>query len=405
MTPTVAILGPTPRSGDPSTIGGVATHTVALADALRHQGVDAVVLSDTELASHRSPSVIGVRGTSIGYIARMVLKRPWLSTAVLVRVLSSQRRRALGVPVRRAFVRSLLVREALEAVRPDVLHIQQADFRALYAALAAYRVPTVLTVHGLGGLQTGEYPALREVIPDQLTAADAVVTPSRALMDQVRQLGVTPRRARVVPNAIDHELFRPIEKRIARELTGLDASEGPVLLYAGRVTEYKGAGDLLEAFPRIRHAHPDAQLVMVGPWGLDTPAPERSSGVLTCGGVSADTMPAWFSAATLTIVPSRYEGFGLVALESLACGTPVVASHTGGLPEVVPPGAGMLVPPRSPAALADAVNAALSDPEALSRMAAEARASAARFSWDATAQGFLGVYREILGGAVLTSQN
>jgi glycosyltransferase involved in cell wall biosynthesis len=378
-------------------VGGVAVHTAALAGALRAAGARVAVLSDSEYAGECGLGTYGVRGASAALLLRTAAARPLTAADVLWRSATSAERRRLGLPLRRTFSRALLIRRALDAERPDVVHVQQADFRPLYLRLAGATAPVVTVVHGLGGLETGEHPAMRALLPEHLAAAAAVTAPSQALLDEARSLEPSIGRARVIPNAVDHGLFRPGDVAEARSAVGLGHHTGPVLLYAGRITEHKGASDLLEAFETIRGERPDAMLVMVGPWGLDAPLPGPDSGVMVVDATPPERMPLWFSAATLTVVPSRYEGFGLVALESLACGTPVLATDTGGLPEVVDPRAGALAPPRSPEAFARKALELLADPGARDTMSAAGLEVAARYSWSAVAAAYLALYAEVAG--------
>ncbi|HAL29697.1 MAG TPA: hypothetical protein DCP20_03145 [Coriobacteriia bacterium] len=396
MSLAVAILGPTVKQDRSASVGGVAVHTAALAGALRQAGTHVAVLSDSEYAEESGPGMYGVRGASAAWLMRTTAAHPLAAAGMLWRSATSAERRRLGLPLRRTFSRVLLIRRALDAERPDVVHVQQADFRPLYLRLAGATAPVVTVVHGLGGLETGEHPAMRTLVPEHLAAADAVTAPSQALLDEVRDLQPHIRRAQVIPNAVDHERFGPRDAAEARMAVGLGDHAGPILLYAGRITEHKGAGDLLEAFETIHRERPDALLVMVGPWGLDAPMPGPHSGVMVVDAVPPDTMPLWFSAATLTVVPSRYEGFGMVALESLACGTPVLAADTGGLPEVVDPRAGALAPARSPEAFAEAALELLADPRRLERMSAAGLEAAARYSWSATAAAYLALYAEVV---------
>jgi D-inositol-3-phosphate glycosyltransferase len=110
-------------------------------------------------------------------------------------------------------------------------------------------------------------------------------------------------------------------------------------------------------------------------------------------------LPMLYSAADVVAVPSNYESFGLVAVEAMACGTPVVATRAGGLAFTVEEGvSGLLVPPRSPGALAGALTAVLTDPDLRQTLAAGARPTAERFAWPAVAASILHVYERLAAG-------
>jgi D-inositol-3-phosphate glycosyltransferase len=113
---------------------------------------------------------------------------------------------------------------------------------------------------------------------------------------------------------------------------------------------------------------------------------------------SQDTLPYYYSAAEAVVVPSQYESFGMVALEALACGTPVVASQVGGLAYLVQDGVtGFTVPVDEPAALAERLAQLLSDPALRQRMSAQALVAARDYAWEKIAARLAAVYSEVLG--------
>lgn len=391
----VAILGPMPASG---TVGGVAVHTDRLAEHLALDGREVTVLSDSHVetwhadavaAEASSPTIIGVRGATAERLLALAARHPGVALGVAARALGASARRSLGVPRTTAVSRSMLVSVAARESRAEVLHVQQADFRPLFADWAGVRLPRIITVHGLGGLTTGEYPALRRIVPANLASADIVVTPSRALADEVGALGVPPERVRVVPNGVDHDVFFPRERAACREALGLDL-HAPLAVYVGRVTAHKGAGDLLAAWRSVRDTMPEAALALAGPVTADVdPA---VPGVRTLGAVPHEETSVWMGAADVIVVPSRYEGFGLSALEAMASGRAVVATRVGGLAEIVPPSAGVLVPPADPDALADALLGTLRDRTAADAAGANGARAAAPYTWRAAAVAYGSLY-------------
>lgn len=382
MTPRIALYGPLPSAG---AIGGVATHTQALQAGLLAAGAAVRVLDDAHAFGLAPEGADGIRGANALVRARLAL--PPGSRGTSVEELTS-----LGVSRTTAVTRSRLLARSNREFKPQVLHIQQADFRPLYADAAGIRTPRLITVHGLGALETGEYPGLDRVIPRNLLAADAITTPSHALADEVAALGVPRERITVIPNGVDHARFAPRDRDAARRALGL--GNGDIVVFAGRVTAHKGAGDLLEAWTSVRERFPRASLAVVGPAG-DVPTAD-APGVLTPGPADRETLPLWLCASDLVVVPSRYEGFGLSALEAMACGRPVVATNVGGLPEVVPPQAGRLIPPRDPHAMADAIVALLGDAGAREAASRAALAAAGPYTWDRVAAAFMSTYDTLL---------
>ncbi len=178
------------------------------------------------------------------------------------------------------------------------------------------------------------------------------------------------------------------------------------MLFVGRLASNKGLLDLAEAFAAVGTTDRSARLVVVGEDGGQRTALESRAKALgiaervhLIGHVEDDSsLSAAYREARLTVLPSEYEAFGLVLLESLAAGTPVVASRVGGIPEFVEDGkAGLLVPPKSPAALADAIRRVWTDRELARRLGEYGRDHVVpRYTWDALADRLDSLYREVV---------
>lgn len=186
----------------------------------------------------------------------------------------------------------------------------------------------------------------------------------------------------------------------------LERRPEPWLLYFGRMDLFqKGLDTLLQAMAILVRGRPGLELRMAGR-GKDAErvaALARELGidahVRMLGAVSEDERRALFAGAAVGVMPSRFEGFGMVAAEAMAAGVPLVAAAAGSLPEVVDaPRGGVLVPPGDAAALAEAVAALLDDPAARARLSASARVSAGRFRWDAVAADHLAFLNRIAAG-------
>jgi glycosyltransferase involved in cell wall biosynthesis len=213
----------------------------------------------------------------------------------------------------------------------------------------------------------------------------------------LRQHGRIPaRNALVLPNAVDLELFQP-------RPVALDSGARLRVGFAGQWVPRKGIGELLEAWRIVKSSLPAAELHLAGGAALwknaeATRQAEQTAGPVRqmeeqkllryVGAVPRARMPEFWNSVAIAVVPSLYEPFGLVALEALACGVPVVATAVGGLPEIVVDGeSGILVPPGDPAALAQALLALLTDERRRLRLAEGARRRAECFSlnrrsWD-----------------------
>jgi glycosyltransferase involved in cell wall biosynthesis len=233
-----------------------------------------------------------------------------------------------------------------------------------------------------------------------LRAADLATAPSRFLADAAIELGADPERMTVVPNAVDKELFFPRPRTECRLELGLPADR-PLAVFLGRAIEMKGAPDLVTASEAVRTTHPDLQVAFVGTWPGRLPDyagrfPDTTDApLLHRDGAPREELPLWLGAADMVVVPSRYEGFGLVALEALACARPLVLTSVGGLPEVVPESCGAFVPPADPAALAAAIRSLLEDPARADRMGARGPEAAAGYSWTSAARSFADLYERL----------
>jgi glycogen synthase len=254
--------------------------------------------------------------------------------------------------------------------------------------------------------------------------ADAVIAVSRGTRDDVLRVApVKPERVHVIYNGIDTALYRPVSSTEALERHGVDLSR-PYVLFVGRITRQKGIVHLARAIPSIDSS---AQIVLLA-GAPDTPeiAEEMKQAVADAqrrhGGVIwiQEMLPRehviqFYSHATVFCCPSIYEPFGIINLESMACGTPVVASAVGGIPEVVVDGeTGLLVPleqeqaspfePLDPQRfsqdLAAALNRLLGDPALRQRMAEAGRRRVEReFAWSAIARQTAALYQELVSSS------
>jgi glycosyltransferase involved in cell wall biosynthesis len=194
--------------------------------------------------------------------------------------------------------------------------------------------PCVMTARGSDINLIAEYKYTRHLIVNAANNCAAVVTVSKALKDKLLELGVREDNVHVLRNGVDLQVFAPMDKRMARDQLGLS---GKVLLSVGRLLELKGHHIALAALPDL----PEYQLLIVGE-GPMADQLRRLAGKLNVtdrvrfvGSIYHDDLAVYFNAADATVLASRYEGIPNVLLESMACGTPVIATDAGGIPEVV----------------------------------------------------------------------
>lgn len=218
-----------------------------------------------------------------------------------------------------------------------------------------------------------------------------------------------PKKVRVIPCGVNLSLFQPIDKSAALKALGLETR--PWLLFVGRLEPIKGLDTLLKAMSLIRHNGQDkgdgAALLIIGgeknggdPSEMDHWLREQvkclglQDRVFFMGSRPQVDLPLFFAASEACILPSRYESFGMVALESMACGTPVIASHVGGLSYTVQDGqTGFLVAEGDAETLADRIQNVLKDPILQNQLARKAFKRAQDFNWGRITEALLKLYR------------
>lgn len=270
-----------------------------------------------------------------------------------------------------------------------------------FAAVIAARllgVPCVVKLHGSDINLIAKLPGPRRMLAWALPRAARVVAVSRALADEVTQLGVARDRIAIVMNGVDATLFHPRDRAAAR--AELDLPPGPIALYVGNLKTEKGVLDLAAAWTIVAAALPDATLVIVGGGpaadALSTAVAPLGARVRLVGPQPLPRIPTWMAACDLLVLPSHAEGTPNVVLEALASGRRVVATAVGGIPDLVTrPELGELVPPRAPDALAAAIVRALPTPYAPAAVAE----LGARGGWDASAAA---LYEVLVGAASAT---
>ena len=215
-----------------------------------------------------------------------------------------------------------------------------------------------------------------------------------------------------VPPGVDLDVFTPGDKAESRRILNLPA-DANVVLFVGRIDPIKGIDTLLNAVANLTEAGTDALTVLVGgdldATGMPTGALARvaedaqSAGIrdriVFAGSVPHQELPVYYRAADIVTVPSRYESFGLTAVEAMGCGVPVVASRAGGLRFTIDEEeSGLLVPHSDPGALAHALARVLADRVLKERLGAGALEAASRFAWPTVASSILHIYERLAEG-------
>ncbi|MEW2416489.1 glycosyltransferase [Streptomyces sp. NPDC046866] len=296
---------------------------------------------------------------------------------------------------------------------PDVAHSHfWMSGLACLAAAGELEIPLLHTYHALGIVKRRHQGAADTSPPRRIPCerdvglrCDRVLATCRDEVGELVRMGIPAGRADVVPCGVDPLRFRPDGPAAPRE------GRHPYrLLQLGRLVPRKGAAVSIAALTRL----PDAELVIAGgpPAGRLDQDPEalrlreaaRRAGVADrvrfLGGLCGEDVPAVLRSADVVLCPADYEPFGIVPLEAMACGRPVVASAVGGqLDTVVHGETGLLVPPGDPEALARAVSVLLADPALRASYGAAARRRAlGRYGWDRVAAATERSYRSVIAG-------
>ena len=260
-----------------------------------------------------------------------------------------------------------------------------------------WQVPHMVMFHTLGAVKNAlgigeEEPALRLDTERHLSqnCQRLIAATEREKQDLIHHYGAQAENVRVIPCGVNTDDFRPMKRQLARE--ELDLGDDKVVLYAGRIDPLKGIDRLIRAVAYLTNGSRPRLVIIGGDQQSQTEIDRLKhlvhelnleDTVTFLGTIAHQKMPGYYNAASVLVVPSHYESFGLVALEALSCGTPVVASDVGDLRNIIHQGeTGYVVGDASPASLAPRIDSFLSRPDAGLAGANSIRDSVAHLSWD-----------------------
>jgi D-inositol-3-phosphate glycosyltransferase len=282
-------------------------------------------------------------------------------------------------------------------------------------------VPFVQMFHTLGQLKNsvaksaGEMEVSTRIVDEGMVMkwADRLVAATPLEREHMVCLyGAEPAKVKIIPAGVDTNLFYPRDRAKVRELLGLPDLETPILLFVGRIERLKGIDTLLESVAVVSRycSGRDLKVLIVGGGGQSEAENAELRRVVELhkdlnledqvefvGSKPQEMLPLYYSAADVTIMPSHYESFGLVAVEAMASGTPVIASNVGGLSFTVVDGeTGYLVEQENHFQLAERVHTLLKNPELREQMGEEANIHAQQYSWENIASQMLEVYDKVI---------
>ncbi len=291
-------------------------------------------------------------------------------------------------------------------------------------------VPQLHMFHTLGYFKNratkslgGQEPEVRLQVEQQLIAASDHITVSsqREKVDMIWTYGAQPDRITVVPCGVDTQMFRPLDSSASKK--HLSLPDKKLILFVGRIDPVKGIDTLLKAMVMVRQemgSDYNAELLIVGGDKDSTDYSQDSeisrlkrmtaelnleNTVTFLGSQRQDRLPYYYSAAEVCVLPSRYESFGMVALEAMACGTPVIASQVGGLSSLIQDErCGFVVPEGNEKALAEKICLLLGNPSLRETMGWNARERSLLYGWHAIADRILEIYRTLSEGRIESAQ-
>jgi len=310
------------------------------------------------------------------------------------------------------FATYIEMHKVIAAHEVDLIHVPHTFWRPLIT-----KAPYVITVHDLLDYmyRARTNNGLRRTMHSYMTrrvmhnSARIFAVSNFTKRDVSRYFNVKPEKIEVVYNALDESFLRGHSTAEEQAMIrGRYQVDSPFLLYAGRISPHKNVARIIEAFSALKaelakdNAYPDLKLIIIGDEVSKNPDIRRAvirSGmqhdVRFLGYVSIDVLRIFFDMAKVFVFPSLYEGFGLPPLEAMAHGTPVVASNTSSLPEVVG-NAALMVNPENVFEISRALQRVLTDQSLRERMKAAGIEQAQHFSWDTSVHRMIRVYEEVL---------
>lgn len=269
--------------------------------------------------------------------------------------------------------------------------------------------PAVVTIHDLSSMVYPQHHTLahrtflRFALPIMLRRGSRIIADSEATrQDLIKCLRISPSKAVSIPLGVDHARFRPLDVAKASENVGqMLGIETPYILSLGTVEPRKNLPSLIRAYSTLGEQVPPLVIAGAKGWGdTDLPNLLRSlridERVQLIGYIPEAILPDLYSAASLFVYPSLYEGFGLPVLEAMACGTPVITSNVSSLPEVAGDAA-LLVDARNVNQLASAMQRLIDDGGLRLELGQKGLARAASFTWERTARATASIYSSVLG--------
>lgn len=382
-----------------------------LSRRLRQKGIGIAALVPHHPGARRFESIDGMKTYRFRYFLPASLERLCYDGGILPNMKKSFLAR-LQLPIF-VFAEFFSLWKVAKREKPDLIHAHWILPQGFTAAIVSkiLRIPVVVTAHA------GDVFPLRSLLFRMLSkfairSAAAVTVNSNFTMAAVAKISKS-KEISMIPMGVDIKLFSSASASAAaavRKRFGISSRNGKMLLFVGRLAEKKGVTYLIAALKSVIAKYPGCRLVIVGD------GPEKASlvnqsqqlglsgNVVFAGSVTNRELPSLYAASDVFVLPSIVdsrgdtEGLGVVLLEAIAAGTPVVASNVGGIPDIVIHNkTGLLVEQKNPGQLAGAMLKLLGNAPLSKRLVAAAKAHVAKnYSWESVAGRFYFLYRSVL---------
>lgn len=289
---------------------------------------------------------------------------------------------------------------AKNGVNPDLIHANFLEYGYLGAGLKNQcNVPLIVTANG-GDVynlpfKDDWYYAFVKYVLDK---SDQVITVSQFLADKLLALGVEPNKLHMIPNGFNNQMFKPTSCQAARHKLGLPLNK-KILLSVGNLNNLKGHTYLIEAMKQVIEKQNDVLLIIVGAGPLELELQKQivanglQKNVFLVGNKRHEEIPIWMNACDLFVHPSLHESFGVVIIEAMACGKPVLGTSVGGVPEIIRnKEVGLLVKSADAESLSQGMLQGLSKKWAKEKIIDYSQ----QYAWDRITNRILGVYEKAL---------
>ncbi len=286
----------------------------------------------------------------------------------------------------------------------DLIHCQHLWVAPYAAKLTG--IPYVITAHGTDIKGYKKDKRYRHIALKGAAGAEKIITISDQVHEEVKKYYFADEdKLKKIMNGVDDKIFKPLDvdrlKVLKKYIKGIKSDPPYLITFVGKLTDFKGVDLLIDAAAEYEEKFPGVMTLIIGDGELRSSLKERTEklelkNIYFLGNLPQTELPALYSIADISVVPSRVEPFGLVAVEALACGTPVIASRAGGLPDFINDDVGRLFEMNSSEDLAAKITAALENDDKKHKGKDAADYALNNFSWHRVIDEVISVYESVL---------